>query len=64
MAKKRTKKEAAFQKEVSRLNHWILYCRQNIEKGDRFMNWNKSLNEALDERMKLLQEYASNKLNK
>ena len=60
MAKKQT--ELQFQNEVSRLNNWILYCRQNIEKKDRLMNWNQSLNEAISERMKLLQDYASVKL--
>ena len=59
---KRTKQEATFQKEVSKLNNWIIYCRQNIAKKDKLMDWNQSLSEAVDERLKLLKDYASNKL--
>lgn len=62
MAKKRTKQEATFQKEVSKLNNWIIYCRQNIAKNDKLMDWNQSLSEAVDERMKLLQDYVAIKL--
>ena len=62
MAKKRTKEEATFQKEVSKLNHWIQYCRQNIEKNDKLMDWDNSLNGAISERMKLLQDYVAIKL--
>ena len=62
MAKKRTKQEATFQKEVSKLNNWIIYCRQNIAKNDKLMDWNQSLSEAVDERLKLLQDYVAIKL--
>ena len=55
-------KETEFKREIHKVNHWILYCKENIRRGkcDMGINWGIELADTESRKRKMIQEFVAN----